>query len=282
MNGKTVLITGATNGIGKEMARALAKQGAAVVIVGRSRERTAATAQAICAETPAAQVDTLLADLSSLAEVRALAAAFRQRHGRLDVLINNAGAFFQQRQETADGFELTFALNHLSYFLLTTLLLDMLQASGRPGAAARIINVSSSAHQASALNFDDLHSRQKYAGFSAYGRSKLANVLFTYELARRLTGQPVTANAMHPGFVATGFASNNGGIFKLAMKALAPLALTPEKGAQTGIYLASSPEVEGVTGKYFHRSRAKRSSAVSYDEAAQRRLWERSEAMVNG
>jgi NAD(P)-dependent dehydrogenase (short-subunit alcohol dehydrogenase family) len=219
----------------------------------------------------------LLADLSVLAEVRRVAAEFLQKHNRLDVLVNNAGAYFAERRLSADGYELTFALNHLSYFLLTALLLDALKAA----APARIVNVSSGAHMLGPLDFDDLMTKDYgMAGFKAYGRSKLANVMFTYELARRLEGTGVTANALHPGGVNTGFGKNNSGLVKLGMKIFGRFSLTPEQGAQTTIYLASSPEVAGVSGKYFAKCKAVPSSDASYDQAAQRKLWEISEKLV--
>jgi NAD(P)-dependent dehydrogenase (short-subunit alcohol dehydrogenase family) len=276
MNNKVVLITGATNGIGRVAALELAKMGARVVIVGRSREKTEAVRQEI--QAAGGSADSLLADLSALDEIRRLAAEFRARYDRLDVLLNNAGAIFARRQTTADGFEMTFALNHLSYFLLTNLLLDVLKAS----APARIINVSSDAHRSAQMNFDDLQHEKScgMGGFQAYGRSKLANVLFTYELARRLAGTGISANALHPGFVATGFGRNMPGLMNRVMGIMHRFALTPEQGAQTLIYLASSPEVEGMTGKYFDKNRPMRSSPASYDEAAQKRLWDISERLA--
>lgn len=276
MKDKVVLITGATNGIGRVAALELAKMGARVVIVGRSREKTEAVRQEILAA--GGNADSLLADLSALDEVRRLAAEFRARYDRLDVLVNNAGAIFARRQATADGYEMTFALNHLNYFLLTHLLLDVLKAS----APARIVNVSSDAHRSAQMNFDDLQHENSYgmSGFQAYGRSKLANVLFTYELARRLAGTSVTANALHPGFVATGFGRNMPGLMNRVMGIMHRFAITPEQGAQTLIYLASSPEVEGVTGKYFDKNRPVRSSPASYDETAQKRLWDISERLA--
>jgi NAD(P)-dependent dehydrogenase (short-subunit alcohol dehydrogenase family) len=274
IQGKTVLITGATNGIGKFTALALAKQGARVVIVGRSEEKLRLTAQAI-QSLSSADVRTLRADLSSIADIRALAEAYRQQFDRLDVLINNAGGFFFDRRVSADGFEMTFALNHLSYFLLTNLLLDILKAS----APARILNVSSDAHRGSrGINFERLGYGS--AGFSAYSDSKLMNLLFTYELARRLQGTGVTANALHPGLVATGFGMNNNLFVRGALLIMRPFSRTPERGADTSIYLAASPQVEGISGQYFVDRQAVRSSAASYDEAAQRRLWALSEQMT--
>jgi NAD(P)-dependent dehydrogenase (short-subunit alcohol dehydrogenase family) len=278
MNGKVVLITGATNGIGRVAALELAKMSANVVVVGRDAARTEATVHEIKTQTGSSAVDQIIADLSSMAEVRRLAEEFKSRYKRLDVLINNAGAVFARRQETVDGYEMTFALNHLAYFLLTNLLLDVLKTS----APARIVNVSSDAHTSARMNFDDLHSKRSYGqvGFSPYSQSKLANVLFTYELARRLQGTNVTANVLHPGFVASGFGRNNRGLMDLIMRVIHRFALSSEEGAQTIIYLASSPEVEGVTGKYYYQSKAQQTSAASYDEAAARRLWEMSEQMV--
>ncbi len=277
MDGKVVLITGATNGIGKVTALELARLGARVVIVGRDAAKTEATAGELRPASGNAQVDFLVADLSSQAQVRRLAEEFQHKYPRLDVLVNNAGMYFAQRQETVDGIERTFALNHLAYFLLTNLLLDTLKAS----APARIVNVSSAAHNGVSLNFDDLQNREYgMAGYRAYGQSKLANLLFTYELARRLQGTRVTANALHPGAVGTGFGKNNRGLVKLAMGLISRFELTPEQGAQTEIYLASSPEVESASGQYFVRCKPARSSPASYDEPAQRRLWEISAQMT--
>lgn len=272
MQGKTVLISGATNGIGKVAAVELAKLGAQVVIIGRNPVKTADTLREIQSASGNKDVHALTADLSSMAEVRRVASEFKQQFPRLDVLLNNAGGFFSSREETVDGYEMTFALNHLSYFLLTNLLLDTLKAS----APSRIVNVSSDAHQMGALDLDNL---QK-GGFSAYSQSKLMNVMFTYELARRLEGTGVTANALHPGFVNTGFGRNNTGLMKLAMSVATLFALKPADGAKTSVYLASSPEVANVTGKYFDKSKPRKSSAASYDEAAQKRLWTISEQLT--
>jgi NAD(P)-dependent dehydrogenase (short-subunit alcohol dehydrogenase family) len=278
MSEKVVLITGATNGIGKVTALELAKQGYTVVIVGRNPTKTQATVSEIKLQSGSSTVDALIADLSSLAEIRRLADEFRQRYSRLDVLVNNAGAFYASRQESVNGYEMTFAVNHLAYFLLTNLLLDMLKAS----APARIVNVSSDAHKGAKINFDDLQSTQNYGaqGFGAYGVSKLANILFTYELARQLEGTGITVNVLHPGLVATGFGTNNGGLMKLAMRFIHRFSISPEQGADTIIYLASSPEVEGVTGKYWVKRKAIRSTDVSYNEADQKRLWNVSAEMT--
>jgi len=274
---QTILVTGATAGIGVPTARVLAERGAAVVLVGRNRAKCEATAAQIKQQTGNPNVAYLVADLSVLADVRRLAAEFQARHNRLDVLVNNAGAIFLSRKVTAEGLEMTFALNHLSYFLLTTLLLDTLKAS----TPARIVNVSSRAHQRVRMNFDDLQGEKRYDGQAAYGQSKLANILFTYELARRLAGSGVTANALHPGIVASNFATNNGLVGRLFRLVANPFSISNEQGAQTSIYLAASPEVEGVTGKYYELCKEKRSSPQSYDEGIARRLWEVSEQMTS-
>ena len=271
LTGKTVLITGATNGIGKVAALELAKKGAEVVIVGRNPNKTRQVVQQVKKYSGNPSVDGLVADLSSMAEIRQLALVFRQQHPHLHILVNNAGGIFANRAMTVDGYERTFALNHLAYFVLTNLLVDMLLAN----APARIINVSSGSHAGAVLDFDDLQNEQHYGygGYHAYGQSKLANLLFTYELARRLAGTGVTVNALHPGTVATGFGENNRGAMKISMRIFHQFALTPEEGADTIIYLASSPEVEGVTGKYWTNRTAVPSSPESYDEGAQKRLW---------
>lgn len=278
MAGKVVLITGATNGIGRAAALALAHLGAHVVIAGRSEERARTVASAVRALTRNANVDYLLADLTVMPQVRDMAETFRARCDRLDVLVNNAGALFMAHRKSADGFEMTFALNHLSHFLLTALLLDVLKATAQRMGEARIINVSSDAHMMGKINFDRLGRVGK--GFASYSQTKLMNVLFTYELARRLEGTGVTANAVHPGFVASGFGRNNGPLMNIAMLLTRPVALSPEKGAETVVWLASSPGVRGVTGRYFVKKKAVRSAPISYDQAVQRRLWEMSETLL--
>lgn len=275
MQGKICLVTGATSGIGRVTAQALAQQGATVVLVGRDAERTAATVSRIQQETGNPHVEGLLADLSAQAQVRQLAGEFQRRFARLDVLLNNAGAFFARRQVSVDGIEMTLALNHLAYFLLTHLLLDTLKAT----PAARIVNVSSNAHSKARFDFADPQGAQRYRGWYAYGQSKLANLLFTYELARRLAGTGVTANAVHPGFVATRFGHNNRGLVALFVWLAQCRALSPEQGAETLIYLATSPEVAGVTGAYFVKKRSVESSAASYDQAAAQHLWQLSEEL---
>jgi NAD(P)-dependent dehydrogenase (short-subunit alcohol dehydrogenase family) len=269
MAGKVCLITGGSRGIGQEAAVDLAGMGATVVIVARDATRGEAVVAEIKAKT-GYTAGLLLADLSSLEDVRKVAREFRARYDRLDVLVNNAGAVFSRRSVTVDGLERTFALNHLAYFLLTNLLIDLL----RTDAPSRVVNVSSTAHKGAVLDFDDLQIEQKYSGWRAYGRSKLANILFTHELARRLQGTGVTANSLHPGVVSTGFNKNNGILMRLAMTVARPFLISPQKGAQTIVYLASSPEVAGVTGEYFINCTATTSSPVSYDDEAARRLWE--------
>ena len=269
IKGKTVLVTGGTNGLGLVTARELARMGAQVTILSRNAEKCAAVAEAIKAET-GNPVEFIAVDLSTLAGIRQSAATFKQRHTNLHVLVNDAGAMFTRRFLTVDGYEMTFALNHLNYFLLTDLLLDILKAS----APARIVNVSSGAHVRASLDFDNLQGEKHFAAMQAYGQSKLANVLFTYELARRLEGTGVTVNALHPGFIATGFARNNGDFFNFGMKLIGPFIRKPDQGAQTSIYLASSPEVEGVSGKYFIDCKAVDSSPRSHDQALAEKLWQ--------
>jgi len=277
MNNKTVLITGASTGIGLHSAIGLAKLGAEVVMVGRDERRTAEAASLVKSQTGNQAISYLIADLSSQKEVRKLASEFKSKYQKLDVLLNNAGAIFLNRKVSADGYEMTLALNHLNYFLLTDLLLDVLKAQPK----ARIVNVSSNAHYRGHINFDDLQSEKGFFnGLLTYSNSKLANVLFTYELARRLKGTNVTANCLHPGFVASNFALNNGFLVNVFMGFMRQ-RLTNEQGARTSIYLASSPAVEGVSGKYFHYNmKERRSSAESYDENVAKRLWEVSERLV--
>ena len=271
MSGKTCLITGATAGIGLVTATELARMGCAVTIVGRNQAKCAATVGAIKAETQNQSVDYLVADLSSQDEVRQLADMVKERHSKLDVLINNAGAINFLRSRTVDGFESTFAVNHLAYFLLTNLLSGLLISS----APARVVNVSSDSHrQARTMNVDDLPDPKRYFGHRAYARSKLCNVLFTCELERRLEGTGVTANALHPGLVSTNIMANNGLLGKISNFILGFRGISVEQGAKTPIYLASSLEVEGVTGKYFVKNAVVPSSEASYDEAAAGRLWE--------
>ena len=224
---RTCLVTGATSGIGYETALGLAKVGARVGIVGRDPGKVAATAVALTTAVPGAAIDRFVADLSSQAEIRHLAGEVRAAYPRLDVLVNNAGAIFDRRETTVDGFERTWALDHLGYVLLTLELLDLLKASGRPGAAARIVNVASAAHTRGRIAFDDLQAERSYGAMRAYSQAKLGNVLFTYALARRIAGAPVTVNALHPGVIDTGFAKNTGGAFGLAWNLIRPYLSTP-------------------------------------------------------
>jgi NAD(P)-dependent dehydrogenase (short-subunit alcohol dehydrogenase family) len=276
MRGKVCLITGATSGIGLVAAREIARAGARVVLVGRDPAKCEAAVKYIAERTGSRETETLLADLSSQRQVRELARKFHDRHSRLDVLVNNAGGLWLDRRPTEDGLEMTFAVNHLAYFLLTNLLLDTLKAS----APSRVVNVASAAHRRATLDFDNLQGELGYRGWPAYCRSKLANVLFTFELARRLPGTGVTANALHPGWVATGFGGNNGWTGRLIRAAAGLFAIGPEEGARTTTYLATSPDVAGVTGRYFDRERPVPSSPASCDEESAKRLWWVSEQLA--
>ncbi|MGZ4618601.1 MAG: SDR family oxidoreductase [Frankiaceae bacterium] len=277
MNGRTVLVTGGTGGIGKATATALAALGARVGIVGRDRQRGEAAAQDITRAAPAAAVNVFVTDLSAQAAVRRLAAEVLATYPRLDVLVNNVGGSWAHRQVTADGLEHTFALNHLAPFLLTHLLRDRLIAS----APARVVTVASQAQRMGRVDFDDLQGERSYSGQRAYSASKLANLLFTYELARRLDGAGVTANAVHPGVVATRFgAEDEQPWFRLLRPVIRPLMKSPERGARTPVLLASAPELAGVTGRYFANGHPIRSSKASYDLDLQRQLWEVSERLV--
>jgi retinol dehydrogenase-12 len=275
MNGKVVIVTGATQGIGVVTALELARLGAEVVLISRSKQKLEDTVARIQAETDSEKVSYIQADLSSMAEVRQAANTFLSNHKRLDVLVNNAGAVFNSRQESADGYEMTLALNHLNYFLLTNLLLDALKQTATQYGEARIVNVASDAHQMGKINFDDLQHKKNFAGWMVYGNSKLMNIMFAYELARRLEGTGVTANVLHPGFVNTGFGANNKGWFASVINLLQNLAAkSPQEGAATNIYLAAAPEVKGITGKYWENKRQRNSTAASYDVDVQNRLWE--------
>ena len=268
-SGKTMLVTGATNGIGRVTARELARLGAQVTILSRNAKKCARVAEEIRKDT-GNPVEYLAADLSTLAGIMHAAETFKKRQRRLDVLVNNAGGIFIRRTITSDGLEMTFALNHVAYFLLSGLLLDVLKQS----SPARVVNVASGMHMGAHLDFDDLQNEKHYSGFRAYGRSKLANILFTYELARKLEGSGVTVNCVHPGYVNTGLSLNNGLIFGVFAGLSARLfGRKPEEGARTSIYLAASPEVQGVTGKYFADCKPVSSSLESYDTTAATRLW---------
>jgi retinol dehydrogenase-12 len=266
MKGKICLVTGANSGIGFETAKALARMGARVGLVCRAPAKCEETKSAILQAVPDAELDSFAADLSSQAEIRRVAADIIRTYPKIDVLINNAGIVENTFKRSVDGIEMTFAVNHLAYFLLTNLLLEPIKAA----APSRIINVSSAAHFGARMDFDDLQGEKGYNGWRAYSQSKLANILFTYELARRLAGTGVTVNCLHPGVIGTKLFRNLGIINTLAGIFLS----SPEKGAETSVYLASSPEVEGVTGKYFDNKRAVPSSSASYNEADAKRLWQ--------
>jgi retinol dehydrogenase 12 len=274
MSGRICVVSGANRGIGRATADGLARLGAKVILVCRNQEAGEAVAHEIGGESSATP-DVVTADLSSQASIRQAAADLQRRYPRLHVLINNAGVIPRRREVTVDGLERQFAVNHLAYFLLTNLLLPQLKAS----APSRIINVSSGAHTHVSMDFDDLQAERDYDPKQVYSRSKLANILFTYELARRLRGTGVTANCLNPGVVATGMLADYMGVGS-ADGLGSTFGATPEEGAETSIYLASSAEVERVTGKYFERKQIRRSSRESYDEAPARRLWDLSERMT--
>lgn len=272
MRGRICLVTGATSGIGFETARGIAQRGATVVIVGRDLERSRTAVDRIRQQTGNLNVEYLVADLSIQAEVRRVAAEFEKRYSRLHVLVNNVGGLFLNGQVSADGIEMTLALNHLGYYLLTRVLLPVLKAS----PPARIVNVASLAHVGTDIDFRTL----EFGGWKGYKRSKLANILFTYELARRLEGTGVAVNALHPGLVASNFGTNNHGAFPLIKPLVNWFAISNEEGARTSIYLACATEVEGVTGKYFARCKPQRSSRPSHDPTAAARLWRMSAEMT--
>jgi len=277
MDGKVCLVTGGTAGIGYVTALELARMGASVIVHGRDEARCRQVVKSIQDQSGNPLVEYLLADLSSQTQIRRAADQFHNQYDHLDVLVNNAGAFFLRRRLSPDGIEMTLAVNHLAYFLLTLLLLDAIKRS----PAARVVNVASGSHYNQQLDFNDLQLKKFYNPMQAYGRSKLANILFTYELSRRLVGTSITANALSPGMVATDIWKKvNRWLTPLISPVMRRIAQTPLQGAQTSIYLATSAEVEGVKGKYFADKRAVRSSAASYDREAARRLWELSAALV--
>ncbi len=276
MDGKICVVTGATSGIGRVTARELARRGARLVLTTRDDAKAQAVTAELKAARPDVQVDWVRADLSLMREVVRAAAEIRSRVDRIDVLVNNAGAIFTEREVTAEGLERTFATNHLSYFVLTRELREVLVQS----APSRIVNVASDAHRRATMKWDDLQHERGYMSYRVYGQSKLANILFTRELSRRLEGTGVTANSLHPGVVATGFGKNTPGVFRFAVQLLSPLFISPEKGAQTTLYLATSPEVQGVSGKYFAKSREAKSSREARDDAAAKRLWDESERLL--
>ncbi|HWM22674.1 MAG TPA: SDR family oxidoreductase [Ilumatobacteraceae bacterium] len=276
MSGRTVLVTGGSGGIGKATAIGLAAMGARIAVVGRNDDRTEAAADQIRAA-GGGEVDAFVADLSSQSEVRRLADEALQRLGRIDVLVNNVGGYWNTRHVTADGLERTFAVNHLAPFLLTLLLLDRLKQS----APARVVTVSSGAHAMGTIDFDDLQGEASYSGARAYSQSKLANILFTYELARRLRATSVTANAVHPGVVRTSFgAEDPGRLQRLLTPVIRPFMKGTARGAATSVHVASAPDLEQVTGHYFANSKLKRSSKRSHNEADGARLWGMSADLV--
>jgi NAD(P)-dependent dehydrogenase (short-subunit alcohol dehydrogenase family) len=276
MSGKVCLITGCTSGIGEVTARELARLGASVVITARTQEKLSRSIEILRSQSGNERVSGLVADLSAQDQVRSLAAQFMSQNDRLDVLVNNAGAIYFRRYLSVDGIEMNYAANHLAYFLLTNLLLEMIISS----SPSRIINVSSSSHQGQVIDFDDLECQNNYQFMRAYGKSKLANILFTYELARRLEGRGVTANALHPGLVGTNIAGNNGWLLRFFLPLWRIWAMDPDRGAETSIYLATSPEVEGVSGKYFYQKESIPSSEYTHDQQVAERLWEVSAKMT--
>jgi NAD(P)-dependent dehydrogenase (short-subunit alcohol dehydrogenase family) len=275
MQGKTVVITGATSGIGEVAADRLAAKGARIVFIARDKARGEETLKHLRAIAPGAEHGAYYADLSRISEMKRVSADIAAAEPKIDVLINNAGALFNTRKVSADGLEMTFAVNHMAYFVVTNLLLPKLGADGR------VVSTSSDAHKGAKLNFDDLQSERSYSGFGAYGRSKLCNILFTRELARRIKGTGVTANCLHPGFVATRFGDQSGGIVSFAVRAAKNFALTPEQGAETIIYLASSPDVAEVSGGYFYKSKIATPTKEAQNDADAKRLWDIS-AKISG
>ncbi|MBI3558162.1 MAG: SDR family oxidoreductase [Deltaproteobacteria bacterium] len=273
---KLCLITGANSGVGLATAMALAKNGARVVLACRDTQRGQAALETIRANTGSRKLELMLLDLGRLQSIRDFAAEFKKKHNRLDVLVNNAGAMLAKRTTTHDGFETTFGVNHLGPFLLTNLLLEVLKASH----PARIVNVASGAHSFGWMDFGDLQGERFYLGFKAYSQSKLANIIFTCELAERLKGSGVTANCLHPGMVDSNFANPKAGSFHWLGKLIRPLMVTIEQGADTAVYLATSPDVEGVSGKYFYKRKAVKSSRKSRSKSAANKLWAISEKLT--
>ena len=273
---KTCLITGANSGIGKAAALGLAKMGANLVIVCRDPEKGQAALAEIMAESGNKNIELMLADMSSQDSVRKLASDFQANHQKLHILVNNAGVYLTRRTTTPDGFEATFATNFLGPFLLTSLLLNVLKAS----APSRIVNVSSDAHNGVRMNFEDIHGEKKFSGWQAYGQSKLAMILFTHELSKRLAGTGVTVNSVHPGVVRTHFAKNNGGLVGLGFRIIGVFFISPSASAKRVLYVATSPELDNVTGKYFTKMHEAKSSKESYDDLSAKRLWQMSEHLT--
>ena len=275
MTGKTCLITGGNSGIGKATALGLAIMGANVVVVSRSKEKGEAALTEIIAKSGHRNVELMLADMSSQDSIRRLASDFKAGHEKLHLLVNNAGVYLTRRTTTVDGLESTFAINHLGPFLLTNLLLDLLKAS----APSRIVNVTSDAHNGAKVNFEDLQGEKKFSGWQAYGQSKLAMILFTHELATRLDGTGVTVNSAHPGVVRTNFANNNG-LVTFGFRLMRPFFISPKTAAKRILYVATSPDLEGVNGKYFTKMHAAKSSQESYEDDSAKRLWQMSEQLT--
>lgn len=276
MEGKTCIVTGANSGIGLETTRGLAQLGATVVMICRDEERGEKARQALISSTGNSAIHLLLGDFASLESIRRVADVFLDRFDQLDVLVNNAGVYRPHRSETVDGYESTFAINHLGYFFLTSLLLDRLKA----GAPARVVNVSSDAHRMGKINFDDLHGISRYNGYTAYAQSKLANILFTSELARRVDHNQVTAYALHPGVVATNIANHGPGFFNFFFKVFRPFFLSAPKGAETSLYLASASGIESKTGQYFEKHKVVKPASAARDPKTAERLWEISEKLT--
>jgi NAD(P)-dependent dehydrogenase (short-subunit alcohol dehydrogenase family) len=276
LTGKTCLITGGNSGIGKATALGLAKTGANVVIVSRGKEKGEAALSEIIAKSGNQNLELMLADMSSQDSIRRLASDFKAEHEKLHLLVNNAGVYLTKRITTVDGLESTFAINHLGPFILTNLLIDLLRAS----APSRIVNVTSDAHRGAKVNFEDLQGEKKFSGWQAYSQSKLGMILFTHELAKRLEGTGVTVNSAHPGVVRTNFARNNGGLVAFGFRLMHMFFISPETSAKRILYVATSPDCEGATGKYFTKMHAAKSSQESYDDDSARRLWQMSEQLT--
>ena len=274
---KVCLVTGGNSGIGKSVALGLAKMGATVVVVSRNKEKGETAVTDTVEKSGNKNVELIQADMSSQNSIRQLVNEFRARHEKLHLLINNAGVYLTKRSETEDGLESTFAVNHLGPFLLTSLLVDILKAS----APSRIVNVTSDAHKGARVNFDDLQGERKFSGWQAYGQSKLAMILYTRGLAKKLEGTGVTVNSAHPGVVRTNFAKNNGGLVMLGFRFLGMFFISPESAAKRILYVATSPDLEGVTGKYFTKMHEVKSSQESYDDDSARRLWQISEQLTH-
>src|SRR5712664_2652407 len=275
MTGKTCLITGGNSGIGKATALGLARMGANIVIVSRSKEKGEAALAEIVAKSGNRNVELMLADMSSQDSIRKFAGDFKAGHEKLHLLVNNAGVYLTRRTTTVEGLESTFAINHLGPFLLTNLLLDLLKAS----APSRIVNVTSDAHNGAKVNFEDLQGEKKFSGWKAYGQSKLAMILFTHELAKRIDGTGVTVNSAHPGVVRTNFANNNG-LVTFGFRLMRPFIISPATAAKRILYVATSPDLDGVNGKYFTKMHEVKSSQESYEDDSAKRLWQISEQLT--